>query len=209
MIKLTTKPASDPLFGKSKWWGQPDMPEDMQYPELMVDDDGIVYDDPLTFISQIRCEDIAPYDKEGILPREGMLYFFASLDYFLGASESLAYPGMGEWHPQYFRVLYAPHCDNLHTHRILYDDGREVGLPAEAIDFSPCEQDEDGTRLLGQPYIDEVRENMPHTISLLQIDEDDRWNLIFHDCGMVNFLITKEDLQKQRFDKAKCYLYSF
>lgn len=143
MIQITTQPADNPLFGQSKWWGQPDMPEELDYPEItLVDEDGEEYQDPLTFICQIRCEELAAFDLEGLLPHEGMLWFFAALDYFLGDIDSPAYPGMDDWQQKYFRVLYWPtvSSDDLHTHSIVYDDGSPVGLPAEAITFSaiPC-----------------------------------------------------------------------
>ena len=142
MIKITTSPTEDPLFGQSKWWGEPDMPETLVYPEALVTEDGDSWQDPLTFVCQIRLEDIAALDPEGLLPHEGMLYFFAALDYFLGDIDSPAYPGMGDWQQKYFRVLYWPtvSSDDLHTHSIVYDDGSPVGLPAEAITFSaiPC-----------------------------------------------------------------------
>ena len=59
------------------------------------------------------------------------------------------------------------------------------------------------------PYIDEVREAMPGMLSLLQIDESDDWNLRFYDCGMLNFLISKDDLLNRRWQYTKCYLFSF
>lgn len=194
------------------------MPEELDYPEItLVDEDGEEYQDPLTFICQIRCEELAAFDPEGLLPHEGMLWFFAALDYFLGDIDSPAYPGMGDWQQKYFRVLYWPtvSSDDLHTHSIVYDDGPPVGLPAEAITFSaiPCARTEgespSETRLLGEPYLEEVREQKPGMISLLQIDEDDRWNLVFHDCGMLNFLITPDDLKSRRWDKVQCHLFSF
>jgi len=210
MIKITTQPADNPLFGQSKWWGQPDMPESLDYPEItLVDDDGEEYQDPLTFVCQLRCEELAALDPEGLLPHEGMLWFFAALDYFLGDMDSPAYPGMGPWQQKYFRVLYSPKCDDLHTHSIVYDDGTPVGLPAEAITFSSCDESGDGIRLLGDPYIEEVREEMPGRVSLLQVDEDERWNLVFHDCGTLNFLITPDDLRHRRWEKVDCYLFSF
>lgn len=210
MIKIETHPADNPLTGKSKWWGQPDMPENLDYPEVtIVDDDGETYEDPLTFVCQIRCADIAALDPEGLLPHRGMLYFFAALDYYLGDLDTPAYPGMGMWQPKYSKVLYSPSCNNLHTHSIVYEDGTPVGLPAEAITFSPCDKVEYGIRLLGRPYLDDVVEQAPGLDSLLEIDEEDRWHLTFHDCGMLNFLISQQHLRKRRWDKVQCHLFSF
>ena len=79
-IRLKLEKTDRVLFCGSKWWGDPDMPEGMTYPTVQVTEDGETYDYPLTFICQINCEDIAPFDKEGKFPHEGMLYFFAALD---------------------------------------------------------------------------------------------------------------------------------
>ena len=209
MIKITTSPTEDPQFGQSKWWGEPDMPETLVYPEALVTEDGDSWQDPLTFVCQIRLEDIAALDPEGLLPHEGMLYFFAALDYFLGDIEAPSYPGMGPWQPQHFRVLYAPNCEALHTHHVLAADGTPANLPAEAITFTASDANDDGQRLLGLPYIEDVREAMPGMLSLLQVDEDDRWGLTFHDCGTLNFLIRPDDLKKRQWDKVACYLFSF
>ena len=209
MIKITTSPTEDPQFGQSKWWGEPDMPETLAYPEALVTEDGDSWQDPLTFVCQIRLEDIAALDPEGLFPHEGMLYFFAALDYFLGDIEAPSYPGMGPWQPQHFRVLYAPSCEALHTHHVLAADGTPANLPAEAITFTASDANDDGQRLLGLPYIEDVREAMPGMLSLLQVDEDDRWGLTFHDCGTLNFLIRPDDLKKRQWDKVACYLFSF
>ncbi len=210
MIRVTTHPTADPLFGQSKWWGQPDMPEALDYPEVtLVDDDGEEYQDPLTFVCQLRCEELAPFDPEGLLPHEGMLYFFAALDYYLGDYDTPAYPGMGTWQRRFFRVLYAPVCNELHTHRIVYDDGTPVGLPAEAVTFASADPSDGGILLLAPPYIDEVREEFPGRLSLLQVDEEDRWNLRFHDCGTLHFLITPDDLRHRRWPATACHLFSF
>ena len=215
--------AGDPLFGQSKWWGFPDMPEDLEYPEVpvreeYVDDAGRdavdEYDDPLTFICQIRCSDLAAVDPEGLLPHEGMLYFFAALDYFLGNLDAVVSPGLGEWEAPWFKVLWAPSCENLHTHSILFEDGTEACLPAVPMAFScgaagdSCETTGDGFQLLGRPFYDEVAQEMPGMINLLQIDENDDWNLRFFDCGTLNFLITPADLAVRRWSAVRCYLTS-
>ena len=242
-IQIKFGSAGGSLFGQSKWWGFPDMPEDLEYPEVpvreeYVDDDGHdavdEYYDPLTFICQIRCSDLAAVDPEGLLPHEGMLYFFAALDYFLGNLDAVVSPGLGEWEAPWFKVLWAPSCENLHTHSILYEDGSEACLPAVPMAFGcgvagvsgvadggsggadsscgaggdSCETTGDGFQLLGRPFYDEVVQEMPGMINLLQIDENDDWNLRFFDCGMLNFLITPADLAARRWSAVRCYLTS-
>ena len=84
-INIATTPSAENLVGKSHWWGAPDLPESITYPyEEVADADGTTYPEPLTFVCQIRCRDIAPLDADNLLPHTGMLYFFAPIDYFLG-----------------------------------------------------------------------------------------------------------------------------
>ena len=82
-IRINTRVTDGNLKGLSHWWGAPDLPEGMAYPCINVkDEDGGTYPEPLTFVCQIRCADIAELDPEGLLPHRGMLYFFAPIDYF-------------------------------------------------------------------------------------------------------------------------------
>ena len=62
----------------------------------ITEEDGTESEYPLTFICQIDCEDIAPFDKEGLLPHEGMLYFFAAIDEFIGYDSPEHFP-LGRW----------------------------------------------------------------------------------------------------------------
>ena len=71
-IKITTRITDRDLTGRSHWWGAPDMPEGMAYPCIEVEDEGGGrYPEPLTFVCQIRCADIAGLDPEGLLPHRG------------------------------------------------------------------------------------------------------------------------------------------
>lgn len=206
-IRLDFNHSDKDLFGRSKIWGSPDMPESLRYPTSTCEGDGETYENPLTFICQIRCEDIAVLDTEGLLPHAGMLYFFAEVDYFLG-NRDYDSPGMGEWSKDTFRVLYTSD-GALHTHRITDEEGNDIGRPAEAIRFSACEDREDGFKLLGFPYFDEVGEHYTGLVSLLQLDCYDDWNLQFYDSGMLNILIDPQDLKKMQLADTICYLHSF
>ena len=136
----------------SKLWGCADLPHGCNYPEVeWVDEDGMTCADPMTFICQIRLQDIAAYDSENLLPHTGMLYFFADIDYFLGNLEADS-PGMGQWDKDRFCVLYAPETEHLDTHRIVREDGTTFGLPAQELSFVHCEERADGFKLLGKPY---------------------------------------------------------
>lgn len=56
-------------IGASKYGGQPDVPDGFEWP---TDNDS----HPLSLMLQINCVDIAAMDKEGALPKSGILYFF-------------------------------------------------------------------------------------------------------------------------------------
>ena len=206
MIKIKTVPSEDVLYAQSKWWGFPDLPDGLDWPTVQAEDEGEVFDDPLTFICQIKCADLAPFDPEGLLPHEGMLYFFGALDYFLGDMDAFTAPGLGEWPSEFFKVLYSPTCESLNTHTLMYDEDTPAALQPEEIKFG---SDPDSyTWILGEPFLEEVREAMPGLIPLLQIDENDDWGLRFFDCGMLNFMISPSDLASRRFDRIRAYLYS-
>jgi hypothetical protein len=59
-------------IGASKFGGTPDLPEGLDWPTF--DDDE---DESLPFLLQVNLADVHEYDVEGLLPAEGMLYFFS------------------------------------------------------------------------------------------------------------------------------------
>lgn len=202
-IKIEMSTTDKDLTNKSHWWGFPDLPLGVDFPCYEGDeDDG--YENTMTFICQIRMEDIDALDKQNLLPKTGMLYFFANIDYYLEESDDAA-DGLGYWSEKNFKVIYAPDCSDLHTHKVLYSDGSPACIPAEEMTFSETESREHGYKMLGKPFFDEVPQR--GYINLLQIDEEDRWRLRFFDCGMMNFLIKKSDLLALDFDKTKLYMH--
>ncbi len=185
-IKINIYPTIDDLVGRSHWWGFPDLPEAFEWP---CNDDG----DLLTFICQIRLEDIAGLDPEGRLPHKGMLWFFAELDYFLGDLDAPC-GGTGEWEPDRFTVLYSEDCSDLLTHEYCWEeDGEPAVLQAEQMTFEATSETDYGFKLLGMPAMTEGYENENEGLmSLLQLDEEERWGLRFFDCGTVNFMVPSE-----------------
>lgn len=99
--------ANAPLeLGKSKFGGCPDVPNSFQWP---MDDDGR----PLSLLLQLNCSDLAPYDKEHILPTMGHLYFFYELS-------------VQDWKEtdDNVRVVYSE-AENSELHRMPYPDKLE------------------------------------------------------------------------------------
>ena len=200
-IKITTMSCADNLQGKSHWWGFPDLPKDVEWP--CRSDEEL-----LTFICQIRLEEIADLDSDNQLPHNGMLWFFADLDYFLGDIDAPC-GGIGEWEKEFFRVIYSEDCSELCTHEYYWEDGSPAVLPAEAIDFEKTYESEYGLKLLGMPSMTEGYENENEgLLSLLQIDEEEGWNLRFFDCGMINFMIPTSALAIRDFEQVSLKLQS-
>lgn len=68
--------------GSSKFGGRPDVPADFVWPtfETATYDDDTVRARPLAFLAQFNCAQPAPLDREGLLPKTGLLSFFYELD---------------------------------------------------------------------------------------------------------------------------------
>ena len=204
-IKLTLQHSERVLFCASKWWGDPDMPENMQYPTIEVTEDGETFDYPLTFICQINCEDIAAFDPENKLPHEGMLYFFAAMDKWLGY-DSPTKNDKGEWTRGHFVVKYAK-AINFETFQscMLVDDEDQALTEREMeIVFSTCEDDEKCIKMLGNPASAEVGQKYESLVNLLQIVRDTNLDVEFD--GELNLMIKESDLHYGNWKKAVAHL---
>ena len=191
----------------------PDMPRSMEYPMIPYDDGE---NDPMTFICQIRCSDLALYDTENLLPHQGLLYFFAAIDEYvynlvgnMNHEGCGYYTGLSEWDPITYRVLYSPSEEDLVANNNVDEGGEPYGLPAEKITFETSDNARlDDFKLFGLPFYDEIEEQYPDYINLLQIDGNDDWGMRLYDLGMICFLIRPEDLKALDFSKAIVYFHS-
>lgn len=205
-IRINLQETETELFCSSKWWGDPDLPADMEYPTAVAQEDGETYDYPLTFICQIDCEDIAPFDPEGRLPRHGMFYVFAGIDEYLDYGSPF-HNGPGQWDRKQVVVKYTK-AINFETFRsaILVDDqDQPLTQPALKMTFEACDEGADGTKLLGIPFYDQVRQEMPDCVNFLQICSDTA-GLRFNENGMLNLLYSSADFAAGKWKLIKCYL---
>ena len=204
-IKLTLNHTERILFCGSKWWGDPDMPENMQYPTIEVTEDGETFDYPLTFICQINCEDIAALDPEGKLPHEGMLYFFAALDKWLGY-DSPTLNDHGEWSRGHFVVKYAKtvNFETFQSCMLVDDEDQALTEHEMEIVFSECAEDEKCIRLLGIPSSADVAGRYPDLINFLQIVRDENLPMEFD--GELNLMIKPSDLGYGNWKKTTAHL---
>lgn len=200
-IRLNLQKTERILFCGSKWWGDPDMPENMQYPTIeAVDEDGEKMDYPLTFICQINCEDIAPFDKEGRLPHEGMLYFFGAIDEYLGYGSPVE-NGVGEWPKGHFVVKYAKSI-NFETFQsciLVDDDDQSLTEPELEITFSECEDGSEGHLMLADGDSDEMT-------GLIRLVSDPAIGLDFSEHMALSVLMKNSDLKFGNWKKTKAIL---
>ena len=196
------------LFCGSKWWGDPDFPEHMEYPTVKVkDEEGETLDYPLTFICQINCEDIAQFDPEGKLPHEGMLYFFGAIDGYLGY-ETYTDNGPGEWPKGQYVVKYAKNI-NFETFQsciLVDDDDQPLTEPEMEMEFFACDDDANISRILGSPSGDEVKRNYQDHISLLHLVNNEEIALNFGENGILQTLMKDSDLRFQNWKRALTHL---
>ena len=76
-IVINYTPKSGAAKRASKIGGKPDVPKDFKWPVYEGKDfEDIRKERPLSFIIQINLKDVAPYDKEELLPKQGILSFF-------------------------------------------------------------------------------------------------------------------------------------
>ena len=199
-IKLELKKTERILFCGSKWWGDPDMPENMQYPIMEVTEEGEKFDYPLTFVCQINCEDIAPYDKENKLPHEGMLYFFAAIDDYIGYESPVQNPD-GEWPKGRISVKYAKsiNFETFQTCMLVGDEDEQLTEPELEIVFSECGDDEPGIKMLCNDSI------QPEHLTLMQMVSDTVSGLNLQD-KKISFIMKDSDLKFGNWKRAKAIL---
>lgn len=199
-------PEEIPL-GCSKMWGGPDLPEDFDFP-MFKDEVGDEYH--YRFVCQIDCREAAPFDSEGLLPKTGILYFFARIGYYFSNSFDDEPRNSGWWDLSDTKVIYVADNDDKHlAEAILLDDDDQPIAPADERITFEAGIPQAGHQLLGKPsYLAEELEEDPDRLLLLQLDScqagDEELN--FCDCGMLYFTIRREDLLKKDFSKVQGYL---
>lgn len=209
-LKLSV-PSGKLATGSSRFWGNPDLPEDFDYPSY-IDEDGDEYH--YFFVCQINLEELAKSSISTILPKKGLLSFFAKIDYYMGCYDAPMDICGSVSDKDAVRVLYFPLCENMEE-KVLVDDDNDPIAPDELqidfhLDFTPLSHEHSlfappthrPWETWDSPYEDwEI---------LLQIDsfEGNDFNLNFMDCGVLDFLISPSDLKRQSFDNVRTIVLS-
>lgn len=215
---ILSRPAEKTGQCASRFWGNPDLPPGYGYPEY-VDEDGDICE--YRFICQINLAEIAGFDLDRLLPHKGLLSFFARIDRYLGDFEALN--GISGYisDPEDVKVLYFPEAglpgeDSGFRELVLVDEDDVQVNPEELrIDFAADKPEDcyDDHALLAPPYYREWETWDPPFEDweiLLQVDSfsGEDFNLNFMDCGVLDFLISPEDLAASRFDRVRAIVLS-
>lgn len=208
---ILSKPFEKLLTGASRFWGNPDLPEEMAYP-MYTDDEGDDY--PYYFVCQINLAELAAFAPGNPLPHSGLLSFFAKIDHNLGIMAATDGIQSHISEPHDVKVLYFPTTDNMRD-VVLVDEDDEPTSPEEmAIGFADkIEPLADEHALFARPTHREWEEwDAPCEgwQILLQVDsfEGMDFSLNFMDCGVLDFLISPADLAAGRFGNVRAIILS-
>ena len=209
-LKLS-KPFEKLATTASRFWGNPALPEDMEWP-CYRDRDGDELD--YVFLSQINLEELAQFDKANPLPASGLLLFFAKIDHYLGHFEYESVGGSISPRDA-VRVIYLDSTAGL-VEKVLVDDNYNPVSPEElqigfTYDFDSL-RDED-TCLFARPDHRQW-ETWDHPYEdwqiLLQVDSFSGmdFNLNFMDFGVLDFLISPQAMLAADFSDVRAIVLS-
>ena len=198
-IRLKTSYVDEKLpVGASKLFGTPDIYAGFEWPTIEVD--GEEYD--LSFIGQINLAEASKFDKDGILPKVGMLYFFYDLD-------EMPYDPSNA---SSCRVIYHERDDDLHAISYVDEDGedmsfREMKVEFECVEAGYLADDSETHLLLGEPSMDNGfwYECIDGWQMLFQLDSMETEDICinFTDEGFLCFYIDKEKLVALDFSDVR------
>ena len=124
------------LPGTTKLFGNPDVPEDFEWPSIIDEDD--IYD--LAFMGQISLRELTSLCPDHPLPKAGMLYFFYDLD-------AMAFSPFDKTAA---RVIYCADPKNLEELCLQDEDGNDLSDPP--IKLSITQEESAGShKLFGAP----------------------------------------------------------
>jgi hypothetical protein len=192
----------EPLKGASYFWDAPQLLSEDMYP-WTTDENGNKY--PMQFICQLNCKELP---ENGLLPRQGMLWFFGEVDYFLGYDVE-APCGMGLWPKESIKVLYAD-VDSSLLKRVNFFTEDDM-IPPHEISMRSSTGKYLCFTLLGEPYEEEVSQEFgDEWTQLLQLDSDanEHYDLRFFDEGLLYLMIEKKRLLNGDFSNVQAYMTS-
>lgn len=215
-LVLSKRTEKTPLCG-SRFWGNPDLPFEYSYPSYQ-DKEGNTHN--YRFICQINLSELPMCDISDKLPSKGLLSFFAKIDRYLGYEDDEFVSGYIS-SPNDVCVLFFSEPNSIGDNKyfeekvLIDDNGIPINCEELHVDFSvsrPSEYCEEHV-LMSEPIFREWENwDNPYEdwIVLLQIDSfsGDNFNLNFMDFGVLDFLISVEDLYNLCFDSVRGIILS-
>lgn len=207
-------------LGASHFFGFPDVPRGFDFP--CTDDEC-----DLAFVAQLRLRDVPARTRTAAhLPADGLLLFFADVDYCLGDPDADP-PPTGLQPRDRVRVVLVPAAQlapgTLLRGTIVDADGRPCGLPAHRIVFVERGSNDEGAdeedagaekhQLFGEPedmpYADYDADAAGYRL-LLQVDscEGRDFCAMFGDEGLYTFIIDPAALAHGDFSRVRGWLAS-
>ncbi len=199
IISFRLEESEDFKLGESRFFSDTiDLPDGLEIPEL------------LDFVGQINLEELAPYDTENLLPKEGMLYFFQN-------------PYLPDHSYEFGKVIYT--SDNSLTRKKVNVSDKDMILNLSLKEihntvekFSDRYEEYNGkleyssfkgsdlNKIYGffndcQMLEEEIKKISQKYTVLLQLGSD------IYGEGVTTFLILKEDLQNRNFQNI-IYIYN-
>lgn len=206
-----SKPFSELETAASRFWGNPALPQGMDYPQY-IDDEGDQY--PYVFLCQINLADLHAFSADNPLPATGLLLFFAKIDHYLGQFAATDCIGGAISNPQAVKIIYIQDCSNLREVVLVDDDDRPISPEEMEITFTHDHETlGDDHCLFAYPDHREW-ETWDHPyedwLILLQIDSFSGmdFNLNFMDFGVRDFLISPSDLHTADFANVRAIVLS-
>ena len=209
-LKLSVSSEKLPT-GSSRFWGNPDLPENFSFPTY-TDASGEKHH--YNFICQINLEELAGSGITSVLPKKGLLSFFALIDYYMGNFDAPLEIGGNISKTDAVRVLYFPSCKDLKE--ITSAEKEEAMIVPHELRIEYCRS---VPPLTDEHALFALPDHRPWETwdipfedwhILFQIDsfEGEDFSLNFMDCGVMDFLISHSDLQRLRFDNVRAIILS-
>lgn len=183
-IKIKASKISSRDVGVSRFFGDPVIPDSWFDIDFCGDND--------ILFAEIFLSDLASFDREKLLPPDGILYFFLDLT---------DYPYIPT--VKYTREDPAAVIDDFNDEigeELPYDVTTVYGMR-----FSAGEDDgEEGNKMLGKPYHLDAADFEEDDVVLFQYDPlNFDLNFLSDVEGMVYFVIKKSDLKRRDFGKVR------
>lgn len=221
-------------IGTSKMGGQPDVPENWDFPKYK--------NGSLSFLGQFNLKEVKPYDVENKLPSSGILYFFYDV---------VEQPWGFEEDEGCFKVLYFDGDEKELIRKEYPEETEDYGpLPVfkvtfinkltlpeylEDVEFSDEEEEnyhemrqeliqpsdgkgnyEPAHYMFGYPFniqndvFEEFNLKREEAVLLLQIDSDEEdLKLLWGDVGIIYFCLDKTSLANKQFNKVQFTLQCY